>query len=197
MINRRAAIKRLTLGGIAVAAAPPWVERLCALAANRPESHLHPHLAPEGTWTAQVFDAHQNETVIVLSELIIPQTETAGAKAARVNEFIDTVLADAEESERAGFLSGLEWMDLRSQELFGTDLIGAAPEQQTALLTIVSSPHNRSLGDQPGCQFFEAIKRLTITGYYTSSIGMKEELDDDGSRFFPNYAGCTHPEHKA
>ena len=37
----------------------------------------------------------QNELVITLTELIIPQTDTPGAKAAKVNEYIDTVLADA------------------------------------------------------------------------------------------------------
>ncbi len=195
MINRRAAIKHLALGSIGVVASPPWVEKLSALASARAETAHHE--TADGPWIARVFDAHQNETVIVLSELIIPQTDTPGARAARVNEFIDTVLADAEESERTAFLSGLSWMDSRSVELFGSDVIGASAEQQSALLTIVSSLHNRNLGDQPGRQFFEAIKRLTITGYYTSSIGMKEELGDDGSRFFPGYAGCTHPEHKA
>ena len=134
---------------------------------------------------------------MTLSELIIPQTETPGARAARVNELIDLVLSDAEERDRKEFLKGLAWMDARSQELFGTDFLSAAPEQQTALLTILASPRNKAFEDQVGIDFFKAIKALTITGYYTSEIGMKQELGDDGQLFLLEYPGCTHPEHKA
>ena len=45
--------------------------------------------------------------------------------------------------------------------------------------------------------FFEAIKRLTITGYYTSEVGMREELGDDGMLYFAEKPGCAHPEHRA
>ena len=129
--------------------------------------------------------------------MIIPQTDTPGAKAAKVNEFIDLVLDDANEAERKQFLNGLAWVDGRSQELFGSDFVSAAPDQQTALLTIVASPKNKAFEDQVGTEFFKAIKALTITGYYTSEIGMKQELGDDGQLFFLEYPGCTHPQHKA
>jgi hypothetical protein len=153
--------------------------------------------AEAAAWAPKVFDAHQNETVVVLSELIIPQTDTPGAKAAKVNEFIDLVLDDAAASDRKQFMKGLAWMDGRSQELFGADFVSAAPEQQTALLTIISSPKNKAFEDQVGVDFFKAIKGLTITGYYTSEIGMKQELGDDGQLFFLEYPGCTHSQHKA
>jgi hypothetical protein len=38
---------------------------------------------------------------------------------------------------------------------------------------------------------------MTITGYYTSEIGMRQELGDDGQLFFAEFKGCTHPEHGA
>jgi hypothetical protein len=44
--------------------------------------------------------------------------------------------------------------------------------------------------------FFKAIKGLTITGYYSSEVGMREELDDDGVVFFADDPGCQHPEHQ-
>ena len=75
--------------------------------------------------------------------------------------------------------------------------MSAAPEQQAALLTILASPKNKAFEDQVGIDFFNAIKGLTITGYYTSEIGMKQELGDDGQLFFLEYPGCTHPQHKA
>lgn len=142
-----------------------------------------------------MLDAHQNEMVVALSELIIPQTDTPGAQAALVNRFVDAVLDDADEPERKAFLRGLAWMDARSQELFGGEFLRAAPEQQAALLTILSSEKNKALEDQIGVEFFQAIKGLTITGYYTSEVGMKQELKEDGQLFFAELLGCTHPEH--
>ena len=61
----------------------------------------------------------------------------------------------------------------------------------------MASPRNKAFEDQVGTEFFKAIKALTITGYYTSEIGMKQELGDDGQLFFLEYPGCTHPQHKA
>jgi hypothetical protein len=198
-LDRRQALRTLAFGGIGAVAAPAWAETLAEIARGHAD-HAHTAVAPAAEaapWAPKVFDAHQNETVVVLSELIIPQTDTPGAKAAKVNEFVDVVLSDASESDRKQFLKGLAWMDARSQELFGTDFVSAAPEQQTALLTILASPKNKAFEDQVGIDFFNAIKGLTITGYYTSEIGMKQELGDDGQLFFLEYPGCTHPQHKA
>ncbi|PYQ22123.1 MAG: transcriptional initiation protein Tat [Acidobacteria bacterium] len=193
-------MRALAFGGVGALAAPAWAEKLAELARDHAEAHMQglPAAAAEAAvWKPKVFDPHQNDTVVTLSELIIPQTETPGARAARVNELIDLVLSDAEERDRKEFLKGLAWMDARSQELFGTDFLSAAPEQQTALLTILASPRNKAFEDQVGIDFFKAIKALTITGYYTSEIGMKQELGDDGQLFLLEYPGCTHPEHKA
>ena len=198
-LDRRQALRTLAFGSIGAVAAPAWAETLAEIARGHADhAHIAVAAAAEAApWAPKVFDAHQNDTVVVLSELIIPQTDTPGAKAAKVNEFVDLVLDDASESDRKQFLKGLAWMDARSQELFGTDFVSAAPEQQTALLTILASPKNKAFEDQVGIDFFNAIKGLTITGYYTSEIGMKQELGDDGQLFFLEYPGCTHPQHKA
>jgi hypothetical protein len=198
-LDRRQALRTLAFGGIGSVAVPAWAEKLADLARDHSE-HAHAALsaaAESAPWAPRVLDAHQNETVIVLSEMIIPQTETPGAKGAKVNEFIDWVLKEADERDRKQFLKGLAWMDGRSQELFGTDFAAAAPEQQTALLTILASPKNKAFEDQAGIDFFKAIKALSITGYYTSEIGMRQELGDDGQVFLLEFPGCTHPQHKA
>jgi hypothetical protein len=198
-LDRRQALRKLAVGGLGAATSPLWSDKLTELALAHADPHTHAAAAPAAaatTWTPKVFDAHQNETVVTISELIIPQTDTPGAKATKVNEFIDLVLSDAQPAERKEFLRGLLWMDTRSKELFGTDFVSSSPQQQTALLTIVSSPGNTSSGDQLGREFFEAIKGMTITGYYTSEVGLKQELGEDGNLFFMEYPGCTHPEHK-
>ena len=47
-----------------------------------------------------------------------------------------------------------------------------------------------------GTEFFQAIKVMTINGYYTSEIGLRQELGDDGQLFMLQFPGCTHPEHQ-
>jgi len=195
-VKRRDALRRIGWGGLGAAATPLWLTSLSALA----EEHAHalrqagPAVAPKD-WTPKLLNAHQNEMVVTLSELIIPETDTPGAKAALVNRFVDAVLEDADEPDRKSFLRGLEWLDRRCVELFGVEFLKAGPDQQAALLTILSSGKNQALEDQLGVEFFQAIKSLTITGYYTSELGMQQELHDDGQIFFAALEGCTHPEH--
>ena len=193
-VNRREALRRLTASGIGAAAAPLWIEKLGAIALAH-AGHAAP--ADSTLWTPRVLNPHQDATVTALGDLIIPATDTPGAKAALVNRFVDAVLADADAAERTAFLEGLAWLDARSRELFGADFVKAAPDQGAALLTILSSPDNRTLEDRPGVELFRAAKDLTVTGYYTSEIGLKQELGDDGVMFLAKFEGCTHPEHGA
>lgn len=196
-MDRRDALRRMATAGMATALVPPWVERLLALAGARADHRQHLGSLEQAVkpWTPKILTAHQNETVTVITELIIPATDTPGAAAAKVNEFIDAIIADAHEAERREFLDGLTWTDARSQELFGADFIACSPAQQTALLTIISSDKNTSMEDRTGIAFFSAIKGMTITGYYQSEIGMREELGDTGNVFFADDPGCTHPQH--
>jgi hypothetical protein len=197
-LDRRQALRKLAAGGLGAAAAPLWSRRLTELAIAHadPRAHRAGAAASAEPWKPKLLDAHQNDTVAALSELIIPQTDTPGAKAAKVNEFIDLVLSEAAPAERREFLRGLGWMDTRSQELFGSDFVSAAPDQQAALLTILSAPGNRSAADRLGRDFFESIKSLTVTGYYTTEIGLRQELGEDGGLFLAAYPGCQHPQHK-
>ena len=73
--------------------------------------------------------------MVAMIDLIIPATDTPGAKGARVNEFIDVILTEwATDSERQAFLDGLAGVDKQSNELFGKNFTDASPAQQTALL---------------------------------------------------------------
>lgn len=198
-MDRREALRWMVIGPVGAAACgPAWVERLSAAALARPASG-QPSAGAAG-WTPRIFTPHQDATVVELSERIIPQTETAGARAARVNAFIDAVLDDAEAAEREAFLRGLDGIDRRSRAAFGVDFVDAPVREQEALLTRLAAaadaPADAAPEDREGAEFFQAIKRLTVTGYYTSEVGMREELGDDGTLVFDGKAGCAHPEHR-
>jgi len=76
----------------------------------------------------RTLNPQQNGMVTTISEIIIPQTDTPGAKAARVNEFIDLILTEwYDDEEKSIFLTGLAEVDTRTRDLFGnTVLMGAA-----------------------------------------------------------------------
>ena len=70
----------------------------------------------------KTLNPHQNATVTTIAEIIIPQTTTPGAKAARVNEFIDLILTEwYDEEEKSTFMTGLADVDSRTRDLYGKD----------------------------------------------------------------------------
>jgi hypothetical protein len=193
-VTRRQALRHLATGTAAAVSAPLWVDNLLALA-DEHAAHRQSPAAAAGAWTPKVFNARQNEMVITLTELIIPQTDTPGAKAARVNEYIDTVLADAKPDDRDKFLQGLAWLDMRSEDRFRQQFVNAPPPQQIDLLTTLSSATAPTPVDLPGVEFFQALKGMTITGFYTSEAGLLQEIGDDPQLFLTEFKGCEHKEH--
>jgi len=196
-LNRREALRRLALGGAAVTSAPLWIENLIAAADQHAAHKAGAKPAVAGAWKPKVLSATQNETVTTLSELIIPTTDTPGAKAAKVNEFIDGVLGDTSADDRTKFLDGLTWLDAHCQDQHKNAFVGLTGDQQVAVLTALSTAEHPSTAETPGVDFFKAIKAMTIAGYYTSEIGLQQEIGDDGTMFFTEFKGCTHPEHGA
>jgi Gluconate 2-dehydrogenase subunit 3 len=195
-VSRRKALRTLAAVAAGAVASPLWVESLSALARQQAHAHAAQAAIATDNWKPKVLNARQNDSVIVLTELIIPQTDTPGAKAARVNRFVDTVLQDAKPADRATFVRGLTWIDQRSQALFKKAFAAATAEEQTSLLTRLSAEGNPDNEATLGRDFFRAIKSMTINGYYTSQIGLRQELGDDGQLFLAKFTGCTHPEHQ-
>jgi hypothetical protein len=195
-ISRRRAIKTIATATAGAAGAATWVQSLGALAYQ--EAHAHGALAAiqAQDWTPQVFTAKQNDLVVTLTELIIPQTDTPGAKAARVNRFIDYVLQHAPASNRTRFVRGLDWIDGRSRTMFKKPFVEASAEDQTALLMKLADAGKAPAADRPGVEFFTAIRSMTIDGYYTSEIGLMQELGDSPQMFLAEFPGCDHPEHQ-
>jgi hypothetical protein len=153
----------------------------------------------------RTLSPQQNELVVTMIDLIIPVTDTPGAKAARVNEFIDVILTDwATESERQAFLSGLAEIDKKSNELYAKNFVDASVEQQTTLLRSIDDAamakhsgrrvrHGNTIPEERDKQlqgnFWDVFKSITIHGYYTSEIGFTQE---ENLQIIPGaYHGCV------
>ncbi len=147
----------------------------------------------------RTLNPHQNATLTTITELIIPATDTPGAKGAKVNEFIDLLLTEwYDPSESKEFLNGLANVDTRSNAKFSKAFIDATPAQQTELLKELDAAAMVFAASQKGAMqtklapgpmdFFYQVKKLTLAGYYTSEIGFSQEL---GRSIIPPHAGCV------
>src|SRR6185295_16729074 len=111
--------------GASSAAAPAALAQQAA----RPVS-----IVPQAAWTPQLFDAHQNETVIALTERIIPATDTPGAKAALLNRHLDRLLHDGPVADQQRFLEGLAWLDGYAIREHARPFVRCSEPQQIAIL---------------------------------------------------------------
>jgi hypothetical protein len=129
--------------------------------------------------TLLILDPHQHEIVATLSELIIPETDTPGARAARVGEFIDLIVAEwYTDEQRARFFEGLADLDRRSQAALGRKFLEAESPDQVRIVSELEADWLRfsAGGGKAEEHFFPEIKRLTLYGYYTSRVGLEQEL---------------------
>jgi hypothetical protein len=153
----------------------------------------------------KTLNSHQNDTVTTIAELIIPQTNTPGAKAARVNEFIDLMVAEwYDDEEKSIFLGGLADVDVRAQGLYGKDYTQCDEKQQVELLQALDdevaadrsqTDARRRRGRPPEKNFFFMMKQLTLVGYYTSQVGFEQELH--GEIIPSRHAPCVPLEEEA
>ena len=149
-------------------------------------------------WKPVFLDLHQNETLTRLSDLIIPETDTPGAKAALVNRFIDRLLeAETTETQRE-FLNSLAYLDGECLERHGKTFVHLPEESQIEFLTLIAYPatlvnwkSNRDVN--PGHAHFQTLKSWISRAYYSSEIGQRE-LGWDGAPAHGNFEGCSHPE---
>lgn len=176
-MQRRDALKFLAAGAVAPALAPE-------LFAFFQEAH------PVGSYALRTLNPHQNATVVLMSDIIIPETETPGAKDAKVNEFIDVILTEwATDEDRSHFLEGLAGVDKQSNELYGKDFVDASTLQQLTLMQAMDevvgtgpvrpARHGNTVPErdtQLRGKFFTVFKGITLHGYYTSEIGFTREL---------------------
>jgi hypothetical protein len=116
-----------------------------------------------------------------LMELIIPADDhSPGAKAARVPAFADLMISTGSDLAKARWRSGLA-------------VFNAADHLETALAQAAAEE------DQPKSdlgRFFVDLKRMTVDGYYTSTIGIHDEMGYIGNQHLTSAPSCDHPEHK-
>ena len=136
------------------------------------------------------FTPAQHAMVEELSETIIPEdSHSGGAKAAKVADYIEEVLRNTlDDNLKNTWREGLRLVEIMSQHYHGKSFVAATPEERFAVLKVLSD--NDKMTELPEVRFFISLKDLTITGYYTSKIGIHDELEYKGNRILKEYVGC-------
>jgi hypothetical protein len=189
-INRREALKGIATSIGVGASLPILGQRVLA-----EEEHKHNH-APAKTKQAKAtapkfFTAAEMAALGEISELIIPADErSGGAKAAGVPAFIDLMISESPAEQKKTWRDGLAAMDAKA----GGSFAKASKDQQIAVLTEISK--NEMKPSTVEEKFFKSVKNMTIDGYYTSKIGIHDELKYKGNTYLKEFKGCTHPEHQ-
>ena len=165
---------------------------LPGVSAEMPQSETAPTASPAKT-PAHFFTPEQHTLVEELSETIIPaDSHSGGAKAAKVADYIEQVVREStDDSKRMLWHEGLHLIDLMSQHYTGKSFVKATPEERISVLTVLSD--NNHMTDVPEVRFFNELKKLTVRAYYTSKIGIHDELEYKGNRVLQEYVGCDDP----
>src|SRR5258706_1453208 len=171
-----------------------WAAGSAFVADHALAEHIHKHLAVEAQLPKQpqFFQEQVWKTVFRLTDLILPSDGTPGARDAAVTEFLDYYLANSSDAAKTSFRQGLDWLEASAQAKFGKAFVDLTADQQTALLTLISSPANRDPGDLQGKQFFNTLRQMTVFAFYTSKVGI-QSLGFKGNTFAAEFPGaCTH-----
>jgi hypothetical protein len=158
---------------------------------QKPPEHKHEgmvNIVPPPVYKSKFFTPEEFETVAVLVDLIIPRTDTPGARDARVHEIIDSAVRPG---DRGRWREGLAWLDKQARAEAGKPFRTIASREQVAIL-------ERAGGETgtPGARFFRLIKGATVDAYYSTRQGLVIELGWNGNTYLPEFKGCTHPEHQ-
>jgi hypothetical protein len=124
-----------------------------------------------------------------LSEMIIPADEhSPGARAAEVAAYIDRRLAETFTDEpKVIWREGLKLVDQISVEMNGRRFMQSSPDQRVAVLTRMAS--RESNPEKPEEKFFVELKSIVARAYYTTKIGIHDELEYKGNTYLREFVG--------
>ncbi|WP_439556332.1 gluconate 2-dehydrogenase subunit 3 family protein [Dyadobacter sp.] len=182
-MKRRDSLKALTLSSLGITALSPQV----ALAEQRElETQMPPETPlkiPGGrTKDEAIRDARlmkekfltaaEMATIKVLVDIIIPADDKSGsATQAGVPDFIEFIVKDMPQNQTP-LRGGLKWLDRESSKRFGKIFTLATKAQQIQIIDDIAYPEKAKPIYSQGVAFFNLMRNLTASGYYTSKIGI-------------------------
>ncbi|WP_395626407.1 gluconate 2-dehydrogenase subunit 3 family protein [Daejeonella sp.] len=180
-MNRRDSLKALAVGTVSVGAilATSCDKKDGKDAANSGKTGVYGRtpeekLIDEKLMAETFFSAAELGTITILGDIIIPRDEHSGsASDAKVPEFIEFIVKD-QPRYQLPMRGGLKWLDVKSLKLFKKSFADASKEQQIELVELIAYPEKAAPENSAGVSFFNTLRSLTATGFFTSKEGIKD-----------------------
>ena len=139
---------------------------------------------PPSEYKLQFFTEDENKLVDQLMEMIIPaDSHSPGAHAAKASLFADQMIATGDDVFKTQWRNGLESIREQAKNSSLTEALQKAAENEENPKTDLD-------------RFFVSLKSMTVNGYYTSEVGIQQDLEYAGNTYLARFPECTHPEHK-
>jgi gluconate 2-dehydrogenase gamma chain len=179
-MNRRESLKALTIGTLSTEvllnACKPKDQNADVSdnkkgESDRPQNELDRNAALNAE---KFFTPHEMATITVLGDIIIPKDDKSGsASDAKVPEFIEFIVKDMPDHQLP-MRGGLRWLDLQMLNRHGNPFKDCTAEQQVQLVSEIAYPAKATPEMQQGVAFFNRMRNLTASGFFTSKMGMDD-----------------------
>ncbi|MCF8407236.1 MAG: gluconate 2-dehydrogenase subunit 3 family protein [Chitinophagaceae bacterium] len=176
-MDRRKSIKAMILGTVSTAV---LVEACKSSATTVAEVNMDDRMQEEKDYLVKVqaqpnfFTEHEMATITILSDIIIPKDAVSGsATDAKVPEFIEFIVKDMPDHQ-VPMRGGLKWLDLHSYKKHAKAFTECSGKEQIAIVDEIAYPEKAAPALAQGVSFFNKIRDLVTTGFYTAEIGVKD-----------------------
>jgi hypothetical protein len=176
-MDRRKSIKAMILGTVSTAV---LVEACKNSATTVAEVNMDDRMQEEKDYLVKVkaepnfFTEHEMATITILSDIIIPKDAVSGsATDAKVPEFIEFIVKDMPDHQ-VPMRGGLKWLDLHSYKKHAKAFTECSSKEQIGIVDEIAYPEKAAPALAQGVSFFNKIRDLVTTGFYTAEIGVKD-----------------------
>ncbi|HMO62316.1 MAG TPA: gluconate 2-dehydrogenase subunit 3 family protein [Ferruginibacter sp.] len=120
------------------------------------------------------FNAHEMATIAILADIIIPKDEVSGsATEAGVPDFIEFIVKDMPQHQ-VPMRGGLRWLDMQCLKRFEKAFKDCEEKQRLEIIDAIAWPNKAVPAMKQGVHFFNLMRNLTASGFYSSAIGIKD-----------------------
>ncbi len=182
-MDRRQSIKTLIIGtaasGAVLDACKPTDNKPVAPTATAPVLDEDDRMVEEKERNKKLreevfFTPAEMATIAVLSDIIIPKDEISGsATEAKVPDFIEFIVKDIPKHQTP-MRGGLRWLQIESLKRFEKSFTDISAAQRIEIVDDIAYPNKVKPGMAQGVSFFNLMRDLTCTGFYTSEIGVAD-----------------------
>ena len=176
-MDRRKSIKAMILGTVSTAV---LVEACKNSATTVAEVDMEDRMQEEKDYLVKVkaepnfFTEHEMATITLLADIIIPKDKVSGsATDAKVPEFIEFIVKDMPDHQ-VPMRGGLKWLDLHSYKKHTKAFTECSSKEQIGIVDEIAYPEKAAPALAQGVSFFNKIRDLVTTGFYTAEIGVKD-----------------------